>query len=159
MSIELKRPQRGPTVDGAPTRTDREPPMRRAVAPDKAEAAKGDGPVTFTVRTPSLYSGYTLGVHFHDGEGITRNAIIARQLRDDFGYEVEPDAGPQEALPPLPHERRRRETEEERYAFGPRDPRLPPGADPAFADQPTGKLPRSFTGEAERKDQGDGQES
>jgi hypothetical protein len=132
--------------------------MRRAVAPDKAEAAKGDGPVTYTVRTRTPYNGYTLGVHFHDGEGITRSATIARQLRDDFGYEVDPDAGPQEALPPLPHERR--QYTEGREDFTPRDPRLPPGADPTFADPPMGSLPKRFGGngtDEERKDQGDGE--
>lgn len=130
--------------------------MRRAVASDRAEAAKGDGPVTYTVRTRSPYNGYTLGVHFHDGEGITRSATIARQLRDDFGYEIDPDAGPQEALPPMKHERVR-EHDEDRDTFAPRDPRLPPGADPTVADPPTGKLPRRFTGEAERKETGDGE--
>lgn len=151
----IKRPPRPSVVPGAagpvyPGGT----PSRRAVSPEAVAAASEDGDTTYVIRTPSeTYSEFTFGVRFRDGVGQTNSARIARKLRDDFGYAVEPDPGPSEALPPLPHEKRGRTGDRE--VFGPRDPRLAPGADsvPPLVAAGSGPTPTQKDG----KDQGDGE--
>jgi len=104
--------------------------------------------VVYVVRTPvKTYNGVTAGVVFRDGaaailvseNGLTQEEATekARQLQEDFGYDVSPPVPRPVADDLYTYGRAARAThpiEDARVApFFPRDPDLPAGADPSIA--------------------------
>ena len=105
--------------------------------------------VVYVVRTPvKNYNGVTAGVVFRDGaaailtseHGLSPEEATekARELQEDFGYDVSPRVPRPVATPDFSDKynapRAKHPIEDQRVApFYPRDPDLPAGADPGIA--------------------------